>query len=584
MGLLITPKLLDMLKQMIGDESKSRRLMSLLKKRGFLQPAFEAYGGVAGLYDYGPLGGRLRRKVMQKWLDHWISLGNIVEIDSPTITPEEVLKASGHIGAFNDYASECNSCNSIFRSDHLLEGFHPNPDSLEGDSLDKELGAHKITCPTCKKIDWLPAKPLNLMFSTTIGPSNIGRKAYMRPETAQGMFLQFPSIYRHFRKKLPFGAVQMGKGYRNEISPRQGMIRLREFNMAELEYFIDPLMKIEHDLGQWDSFKLKLIPDPEGNNSEEVLLTVSDAVEMGIIRHQTVGWFMIKTFELMAELGINSELIRFRQHEGDEMAHYATDCWDLEIFGGYGWIECVGIAYRGCYDLEAHQKSSNSNELKAWREFEEHITVEKNICSPIQSKIGPIFKDKCKIITDYLELLEEIPKEFPLKILNDGIEYIIEEDMVEIKEMKITQRGEWFTPHVIEPAFGIDRIIWHILEHSHKEIPKKDDENYTLLGLKTDVAPIDFTVYPLFEKDGMEILSKKLVEKIMSMKGINANYDGSKSIGRRYARGDEVGVPFAITVDHQSLEDNTITLRERDTQTQKRMSIEDLLEFVSEYK
>jgi len=584
MGLLITSKLLDMLKQMIGDEAKSRRLMSLLKKRGFLQPAFEIYGGVAGLYDYGPLGGRLRRKVMQKWLNHWISLGNIVEIDSPTITPEEVLKASGHIGAFNDYASECNSCNSIFRSDHLLEGFHTNPDSLEGASLDSEIELHKIPCPSCNKVDWLPAKPLNLMFSTTIGSSKIGRKAYMRPETAQGMFLQFPSIYRHFRGKLPFGAVQMGKGYRNEISPRQGMIRLREFNMAELEYFIDPLMEIEHDLNEWDSIKLKLIPDPMGDDSKEILLSVSDAVKRGIIRHQTVGWFMIKTYELMTELGINSELMRFRQHEGDEMAHYATDCWDLEIFGGYGWIECVGIAYRGCYDLEAHQKSSKSNELRAWRDFEEHINVEKRVCSPIQSKIGPIFKDKSKFITEYLESLEEIPHEFPIVITNNGEEHIIESDMVEIKNTKIIQRGEWFIPHVIEPAFGIDRIIWHILEHSHKEISKKDDENYTVLSLNSDVAPIDFSVYPLFEKDGMGLASKKIVEKIRNMKGINANYDGSKSIGRRYARGDEVGIPFAITVDHQSLEDNTITLRERDSQNQKRMSIEDLLKFVSEYK
>ena len=195
-----------------------------------------------------------------------------------------------------------------------------------------------------------------------------------------------------------------------------------------------------------------------------------------------------------------------------------------------------------------------------------------------------VFKDKSKFITDYLESLEEIPQEFPIVITNDDGEHIIESDMVEIKNTKIIQRGEWFTPHVIEPAFGIDRIIWHILEHSHKEISKKDDENYTVLSLNSDVVPIDFSVYPLFEKDGMGLASKKIVEKIRSIKGINVNYDGSKSIGRRYARGDEVGVPFAITVDHQSLEDNTITLRERDSQNQKRMSIEDLLEFVSEYK
>ena len=583
MGLFITPKLLDMLKQMTGDELRSRRLMSLLKKRGFLQPAFELYGGVAGLYDYGPLGGRLRRKVMQKWLDHWISLGNIVEIDSPTVTPEEVLKASGHIGAFNDFASECKSCNSIFRSDHLLEGFHPNPDSLDARSLDNELKSNNVSCPSCKKSDWLFAEPLNLMFSTTIGASKIGRKAYMRPETAQGMFLQFPSIYRYFRGKLPFGAVQIGKGYRNEISPRQGMIRLREFNMAELEYFIDPSMPVKHNLEKWDEIKLKLIPDPEENGANEISISVNEAVKKEIIRDQTVGWFMIKTYDLMSELGINTDLIRFRQHEVNEMAHYATDCWDLEIFGGYGWIECVGIAYRGCYDLEAHEIAAKSNELRAWRDFEKHISVEKTICSPIQSIIGPIFKDKSKMITEHLENLNEPPANFPLKLILNNEEIIIEDHMVEIKNIKTTERGEWFTPHVVEPAFGIDRIIWHILEHSHKEILKEDDETYTILSLNKNIAPLDFSVYPLYEKDGMKEVAQDIIKKMRGVSGINVNYDGSKSIGRRYARGDEVGVPFAITVDHQTLEDNTITLRERDSQKQERMSIDNLLKFVSDF-
>jgi glycyl-tRNA synthetase len=583
MDLLITPYLLDMLKQMSGDEDKSRRLMSLLKKRGFLQPAFELYGGVAGLYDYGPLGGRLRRNVMQKWLNHWVSLGNIVEIDSPTVTPEEVLKASGHIGAFNDYASECKPCSSIFRTDHLLEDVHPNPESLSVEDLDAEVIRNKIVCPSCKKSDWLSAQPLNLMFSTTIGASKSGRKAYMRPETAQGMFLQYPSIYRHFRGKLPFGAVQMGKGYRNEISPRQGIIRLREFNMAELEYFIDPHMNTSHDLEAWDGIELKLIPDPEGNKQDVILSTVSDAVKKGIIRHETVGWFMIKTFELMSELGIDTELIRFRQHEGDEMAHYATDCWDLEILGGYGWIECVGIAYRGCYDLEAHEIAAKSNELKAWREFEENISVEKTILAPIQSIIGPIFKDKSKLITEYLENLDELPADFPLKIIIEGEEVIIEEKMVELKNIQTTERGEWFTPHVIEPAFGIDRIMWHILEHSHDESLKEGDETYTVLKLNKKVAPVDFSVYPLYEKDGMKEMAQVIIKSIRLNKGINVNYDGSKSIGRRYARGDEIGVPYAITIDHQTLEDSSITLRERDSQEQKRMAITELLEFIANF-
>jgi glycyl-tRNA synthetase len=571
------------MKDMGGDESSSRQLMSLLKRRGIIQPAFELYGGVAGLYDYGPLGGRLRRNVIQKWLNHWISLGNIVEIDSPTVTPEPVLKASGHIGAFNDYASECKLCNSVFRTDHLLDEIHPNPESLDATSLDAELKKSSIPCPSCNKIDWLPSEPLNLMFSTRIGASGGGRKAYMRPETAQGMFLQFPSIYRHFRSKLPFGAVQIGKGYRNEISPRQGMIRLREFNMAELEYFIDPVVKPEHNLEIWNDIKIKLIPDPQGKEPVEISSNVNDAVTKGIIRHPTVGFFMIKTFELMSELGINTELIHFRQHEGNEMAHYATDCWDLEIHGSYGWIECVGIAYRGCYDLEAHDAMTKSNELRAWREFDKEVVVEKTIFAPIQSIVGPHFKEKSQLVSNALENLELLPNDFPFELKIDEGHVMIDENMVELKNIKSIERGEWFIPHVVEPAFGIDRIIWHILEHSHNETKKEDGETYTILSLKRNISPLDFSVYPLYEKDGMEELSQELISSIHEIKGINVNYDGSKSIGRRYARGDEIGVPYAITIDHQSLEDNTITIRERDTQKQTRMSIKDLLHFISEY-
>ena len=216
------------------------RLSSMLRRRGFILPAFEIHGGVSGLYDFGPIGGRLRRRVKNQWLQHWAALGNVVEIDSPTLTPEPVLVASGHVGEFNDYMSECKACASIYRSDHLLEQHHPNPDALDSESLDQFLSQHQILCPGCNQHDWVPARPMNLMFSTKIGAMKGGRTGYMRPETAQGMFMLFPALYRHFRNRLPFGAMQSGKGYRNEISPRQGMIRLREFNMAELEYFIDP--------------------------------------------------------------------------------------------------------------------------------------------------------------------------------------------------------------------------------------------------------------------------------------------------------------------------------------------------------
>ena len=205
----------------------------MLRRRGVVLPAFDIYGGVSGLIDYGPVGAAIRRRLTQKWVDHWLSHGDIVEIDSPTITPEPVLVASGHVGEFNDLMTECKACGSIFRADHLVEHIHPNADSLNSQEIDKLLGTG-IECPSCSEKAWTPSQPMNLMFSTTIGAMSTGRTAYMRPETAQGMFMLYPALYRHFRQKLPFGAIQTGKGYRNEISPRQGMIRLREFNICLL--------------------------------------------------------------------------------------------------------------------------------------------------------------------------------------------------------------------------------------------------------------------------------------------------------------------------------------------------------------
>ena len=224
----------------MSGESGARleRLSGMLKRRGFILPAFEIHGGAKGLYDFGPNGGRLRNKVNQMWLDHWISMGNIAEISCPTITPFEVLEASGHVGEFSDFMTSCLSCQEVSRADTLLENYHPNPDSNKNE-LQKLLSKESPPCPSCGDNNWSNITAQNLMFNTRIGAGSSGRDGFLRPETAQGMFTSFPVLYRHFREKLPFGAIQIGKGYRNEISPRQGMIRLREFNMAELEYFID---------------------------------------------------------------------------------------------------------------------------------------------------------------------------------------------------------------------------------------------------------------------------------------------------------------------------------------------------------
>lgn len=555
----------------MSEESGARleRLSGMLKRRGFILPAFEIHGGAKGLYDFGPNGGRLRNRVNQMWLDHWISMGNIAEISCPTITPFEVLEASGHVGEFSDFMTSCLSCLEVSRADTLLEGYHPNPDSLSKSELQELLSKESLPCPSCGENNWSNITAQNLMFNTRIGAGSSGRDGFLRPETAQGMFTSFPVLYRHFREKLPFGAIQVGKGYRNEISPRQGMIRLREFNMAELEYFVDPEMPIDHDFSNWSNVNFTMIGEHEG----EVTTSIVNAIETGMVRHPTVGFFIAKTYDFLTNVGIDSSRIRFRQHESNEMAHYATDCWDAEIHGSYGWIECVGIAHRGCYDLEAHEKYTGKS-LRARRDFATPKEIVFDGWTIDGSVAGPTFRSlagKVKVA------VEELPLEtsFPVNITIDGENVTVQENHVKRLQRTDTLTGEWYIPHVIEPAFGIDRIIWHVLDHAYEE-SEKQGESYTIMKLNSNVVPIDYAVLPLFEKDGMGELARNLNSTLNKKFGVVSTYDSSGSIGRRYARADEVGIPICVTVDHQSLEDNTVTIRTRDTGEQTRVKVSEL--------
>ncbi|MAH98303.1 MAG: glycine--tRNA ligase [Euryarchaeota archaeon] len=562
------------------DKQRMSRLTSLLRRRGIVLPSFELYGGVSGLVDYGPVGATIKRRVIDTWIEHWHSIPNIVEVDSPTITPEPVLVASGHVGEFNDKMSECRSCGSIFRSDHLLEGLHPSPDNLDGNELDRLISEHGIKCSRCGESDWKEAIPMNLMFKTSIGAMRGSRTAYMRPETAQGMFMLFPVLFRHFRQKMPFGAIQTGKGYRNEISPRQGMIRLREFNMAELEFFIDPELPPSTDLGKWQ-WEVCMIPDPEGEKAGEKNLKIKEAFETGIVKHPTVAWFLGMTAEFLEKVGIDLTKIRFRQHANSEMAHYASDCWDCELLGEHGWIEAVGIANRTCHDLESHQKKSGSKLLMGWREYDSPVREERDTLKPVGSIIGPEFREKAAEVSSALSELQEIPEIFPFELeLSDGEKVVIAEKMVQRSSEKIVINGEYFTPHVIEPAFGIDRIIWHILDHNFLEL-EKEDESYTILSLNSSISPYDIAIFPLFDKDGMDDMAREIFSSIKSETGIMANLDTGGSIGRRYARADEIGIPWAATVDHQSLKDNTVTIRRRDDQKQIRVGVQSLIQSLS---
>ena len=554
----------------MADDARLERLQGMLKQRGILLPSFELYGGAKGLYDFGPVGGRLRSKINQAWLNHWNSLGNVAEISSPTVTPYEVLEASGHVGEFSDFMTQCGECDEASRADTLLEGHHPNPDSLNLGDLQSLLDQVSPQCPACGSVSWSAIEAQNLMFSTTIGAGSSGRAGFMRPETAQGMFTMFPALYRHFREQLPFGAIQLGKGYRNEISPRQGMIRLREFNMAEMEYFIDPEVQEHYDFSKWDHTKVTLL-DGEGTSHNQSL---SQAVSDELIRHQTVGYFMGKTYDFLLDLGINSEQIRFRQHSPNEMAHYASDCWDVELHGSYGWIECVGIAHRGCYDLQAHEQASGRT-LRARREFSEPKVLEIDGWTIDGGVAGPAFRGdagQVKILVEKLDLDTTFPVEV---LLEDGRKLTVESQHVKRVQKTVKETGEWFIPHVVEPAFGIDRILWHVLDHAYVE-SEKGGEPYRMLKLASLVAPIDVVILPLFEKGGMDEIAAALHKRCCSIPNLVSMYDSSGSIGKRYARADEIGVPLCITVDHQSLEDNTVTMRMRDDGSQVRILIDEL--------
>lgn len=555
---------------------KNDEVMNIAKKRGFLWSSFEIYSGVAGFFDYGPLGGTLKNKIMNKWRDYYVVGEGFYEIESPTIMPEEALKASGHVDHFTDPMTECKDCSEVFRADHIInEATGKDVEGLENDELSRILSEDQLCCPRCGG-HLTHVWSYNLMFQTIIGSK--GKKTgYLRPETAQGIFIPFKRLLRFYRGKLPFGVVQLGKAYRNEISPRQGVIRLREFTQAEVEIFVDPRNKTHPRFNEVDRDSLNLYrAENQLQETGPIKLTAKQAVDDGTISSEILTYQLCLALRFLKDLGIPEEVIRFRQHLSSEMAHYAIDCWDVEIqTDRYGWIEIIGIADRTDFDLKSHSKHS-TEDLRVFIEYPEPKTIHKLVVKPQMSKFGPLFKgDAPKVI----EALQDIDASkikdyfqnignFPLDL--DGQEYKLTPDIIDFQEKEVTVRGEKIFPHVIEPSYGLDRIIYSVLLHCYH---KEDDR--VILKLPADVAPVEVNVFPLINKG-------KLANKAMEIKdqlrkdGFIAEYDASGTIGRRYARSDEIGVPYAVTVDHDTLNDDKVTIRNRDDSKQVRVFIQDL--------
>lgn len=543
-------------------------ILSLCKRRGFLYPSFEIYGGVAGMYDYGPLGTALKNNIIEIWRRLYTLGEGFIEIDSETINPEIVFKASGHVDEFADKMVRCKVCSDAFRADHLVIEYHPNAGALKDKELDELIRINKVVCPACSG-ELSSVEEFNLMFKTNIGPGS-GRVGYIRPETAQGIFVNFPNLYRYNREKLPLGVIQVGRGYRNEISPRQGIIRLREFNMMECELFIDGEDKTWPRFDDVSSETLRLL----ANDGREMEISIGDAVDQGIICNQVLAYFMWLTQEFLKAVGVDEERLRFRQHERDEMAHYAADCWDVESLLSYGWTEIVGIADRGCWDLSRHSQFSGV-EMSSFKRLDEPQEMEIDRIKPRYDKLGPMYKGKAGKIGEVLEEADPVEvKDGSIIIEIDGEDIAISDELFEVVRVKEKVTGVRSIPHVIEPSYGLDRIIYTILEHAYS---KKDDQ--TLLSLKQTVAPIKVGVFPLMARDGLDDLAKD-IDQELRYSGIETYYDDSGSIGRRYARMDEIGTPWCITVDYQTREDGTVTIRERDTSSQVRVRFDEILDVV----
>ena len=443
------------------------KLVALCKNRGFIYPGSEIYGGLANSWDYGPLGVLLKNNIKAAWWKKFVVESEYnVGLDSAILMNPSVWKASGHIGGFSDPLLDCKGCKARHRADTLIEeymkkkGIEENIASWTNEQMESYIAEHKIPCPICGKCDFTPIRKFNLMFKTFQGVTEDSASVvYLRPETAQGIFVNFKNVLRTTRRKVPFGIGQVGKSFRNEITPGNFIFRIREFEQMELEFFCKPGTDLEW-FKYWKDF--------------------------------CHNWLL--------ELGIKDENLKLRDHDKDELCFYSKATTDFEFLFPFGWGELWGVADRTDYDLNQHMKESGKD----------------------LSYIDPVTNEK-------------------------------------------------YVPYVIEPSLGADRAFLAFLCNAYDE-EEIDGETRVVLHLHPALAPVKVAILPL---------QKQLVEKADEIfktlsKKYSCEFDLSGSIGKRYRRQDEIGTPFCVTVDFDTLEDNTVTVRDRDTMSQVRVRVDEL--------
>ena len=542
--------------------------------------------------------------MIDAWRKHFILNESMLEMECTCLTPEPVLKTSGHVDRFTDLMVKDKDSGECFRADKLLEdaidGLIENSPTMpiqdQEDHLRIQRQADAFT-PTeidellikydCKGPSgnpYSPSFPFNLMFKTSIGPEGTS-VGYLRPETAQGLFVNFRRLLDYNSQKMPFAAAQIGLGFRNEIAPRGGLLRVREFCMGEIEHFVNPADKSHPNFPTVADKELVLFGrDDQLGSGKTTTVTMGDAVKSGLVNNETLGYFMARTQLFMERIGMDPERLRFRQHLETEMAHYATDCWDLEIQSSYGWVECVGHADRACYDLAVHAKATNTS-MVATLKLDTPQEMEVAKLKFDRKMLGKSFKGDQRVVSGLLEGLAEDWATFaPIaaaletegKTTVDGFE--ITKEMLSWTKTNKKVHEIKFTPSVIEPSFGMGRILYSLLEHSFYQ--RDADEQRCVMRFNPQVAPQKCAVLPISASPETNAVVDEIAASLMDS-DLSARVDKSTaSLGRRYSRSDEVGVPFAVTVDFETLADNTVTLRERDSTVQIRLPKSDVTRLI----
>jgi glycyl-tRNA synthetase len=455
------------------DENKMEKIVSLCKRRGFIFPSSEIYGGFSSCYDYGPLGVEFKNNVKKAWWRRMVQEHlDIAGLDASILMHPKIWEASGHVESFTDPLVDCKECKKRFRADHLLEarGIKPDLDARK----EKPLDIKEVKCPECGG-ELTSPRTFNLLMKTFIGPiEDESAQAYLRGETCQGIYVNFLNVMTTQRLKLPFGIAQIGKAFRNEITPGNFIFRTREFEQMEMQWFCQP-----QDAEKWFDFW----------------------------KSERMKWYL--------DLGIKPESLRWRQHAPNERAHYAKDAWDIEMnfpFGGGEWKELAGVHNRGDWDLSRHSKFSGQD-----------LSVR-----------GEETKEK-------------------------------------------------FIPYIVETSDGADRAALAFLVDAYNEVEARsgeDDakhETEIVLKLHKDLAPIKIAVLPLSKKEKLQTPAKEVLDHLKNY--WLCDYDETGSIGKRYRRQDEVGTPYCLTVDFESLEDQAVTIRDRDTMKQDRIKIGELINY-----